>query len=64
MSDELEKYIQKNRDRFDDGAPSDQLWQKISNDLDRHDARKTGSKRALRVWQVAAAIDYRLAGDG
>lgn len=62
MSDELEKYIQKNRDRFDDGAPSDQLWQKISDDLDRHDARKTGSKRALRVWQVAAAVLLLITG--
>lgn len=53
--DELEKYIANHREEFDDAAPNDALWHKISTEI-----RKPQPKRRWlsdsKAWQAAAVV--------
>ncbi len=51
MGDQLENFIQKNRDHFDDDIQPDQLWQSIEKDLE-----KPATFSFNNIWKVAAAI--------
>ena len=50
MGDQLEKYIMKHRDAFDDAEPSQNLWSEIDQKLDK---KKTNFSV---VWKVAAVL--------
>lgn len=50
MGDQLEKFIMDNRSGFDNSEPSDKLWTKIDQKLDR---KKPGMSM---VWKVAAVL--------
>lgn len=52
--DKLEKYIRDNRAQFDDAEPSDEVWNKISGNLEKGSRRKIPWLRIS--WQVAAAV--------
>lgn len=50
MGDQLENFVQRNRDSFDDQSPNGELWNKIDQDLDR-------PKQNFSVfWKVAAVL--------
>ncbi|MFH0866860.1 MAG: hypothetical protein V1904_11745 [Bacteroidota bacterium] len=52
--DKLEKYIHSNRSKFDDADPSDEVWNKISDNLEIKSRNKI---HWLSIaWQAAAAI--------
>jgi hypothetical protein len=52
--DKLEKYIRSKRSQFDDAEPSDEVWNKISGNLEIKARRKIPWLRI--AWQAAAAI--------
>lgn len=52
--DKLEKYIRSNRSQFDDAEPSDEVWNKISGNLEKKNRRKIPWLRYS--WQAAAAV--------
>lgn len=52
--DKLEEYIQDNFDSFNDAEPSDEVWSKISGNLESKSSSKIKLLRI--VWQSAAAI--------
>lgn len=54
MKDGLEDFVRRNSAQFEDEAPSDKLWEGISNELDRQ--IKPEKQNKLRIWQVAAAV--------
>ena len=50
MGDQFEKFIMENREGFEDASPSDELWNKIDNDLNK----KKNNFQVL--WKVAAVL--------
>lgn len=52
--DKLEKYIRDNHAQFDNEEPSDRVWEKISDNLEKKARRKIPWLRIS--WQVAAAL--------
>ncbi len=55
--DQLKKYIDKNRDAFDDQMPEDFLWDRIEKQLNVEKTTKPKFRLATRwVWQAAAAV--------
>jgi hypothetical protein len=58
MKNELEKFIQANRDAFDDEEPSGKVWQHIEKQVDTGKGRTIAITRSLptRVLSVAAVL--------
>ncbi|GAB4235222.1 MAG: hypothetical protein Tsb0034_09290 [Ekhidna sp.] len=50
MGDQLEKFVVENRPSFDDGAPSDELWNKIDHKLSKK------NNLLPTMWKVAAVL--------
>jgi len=59
MSDNIEKFIRKNRRDFDAESPSENLWSKIESTLPRKHAKRF-SLRDVYKWSAAAAIFFVL----
>jgi hypothetical protein len=57
MSD-LEKFVRKNREDFDNTAPSGRLWDKIDQSLSPKKQIRTFSLRDVYKWSAAAAIFF------
>src|SRR5262245_28205763 len=58
MSTEIEKFIRKNRDDFDDAAPSDKVWQGIEKSLPVKQDAKRFTLRDIYKWSAAAAVFF------
>jgi len=57
MENEFEKYLQQNRDRFENGSPTPRVWEKLQRDLVDHQARRHRVIRIRRIsWSIAASI--------
>lgn len=52
--DKLEEYIRNNRAQFDDSEPSDEVWGKISGNLERNSGKRISWVRI--AMQTAAAV--------
>lgn len=53
MGDELEKFVRKHREEFDSDLPREEVWSRISSDLQED----TGSqKKNFQVWWKVAAV--------
>lgn len=52
MSDQLDKFIQRNKSEFDDLEPSEGLWNKISDDL----PQSNQGNNTLNIWWKVAAV--------
>ncbi len=52
MQDNLEKFIKKHRDEFDDLTPSDSLWKGINKEL----SQEHKNSNQIFFWKVAAII--------
>lgn len=56
QQNDLEQFIQQNREAFDDAYPSLKLWSDIENKLDGDQSTKVQPLRVRRPWyQIAAA---------
>ncbi|MGN6394237.1 MAG: hypothetical protein ACTHMI_01645 [Mucilaginibacter sp.] len=64
MENGFEKYLYKNRDKIENGAPSPQLWQKLQRQLIEHHQKKAKIIRMQRISLTAAASIVLLAGIG
>ncbi|MFY0688433.1 MAG: hypothetical protein JXQ90_14760 [Cyclobacteriaceae bacterium] len=51
MGDQLEQFVNKNRDQFDDATPSKDLWSRIETDIP-----PTQRKNGINLWKVAAVL--------
>ena len=49
MSDRLEKFINQNRDQFDDKVPNLKVWADIEKRLDPPQAKRGSIKRMLSI---------------
>ena len=58
MSSELEKFIRKNRDEFDDADPSGKVWKNIEKSLPVKREEKRFTIRDIYRWSAAAAIFF------
>ena len=58
MSSDLEKFIRKNRDDFDDADPSNKVWKNIERSLPEKKEGKTFTIRDIYKWSAAAAIFF------
>ncbi len=57
MEEEFEKYMGQNRDQFEKGSPSPDLWDKIEQQLILHTARKARIVKIQRIaWSIAASL--------
>jgi hypothetical protein len=57
MENEFEKYLQQNREQFEQGSPSPRVWEKLQRDLVEHQARRHRVVRMRRIgWSIAASI--------
>jgi hypothetical protein len=57
MENEFEKYLQQNRDRFENGSPSPRVWEKLQRDIVEHRSRRHRVLRMRRIsWGIAASI--------
>jgi len=57
MENEFEKYLQQNRDRFENGSPSPRVWEKLQRDIVEHQYRRHRVIRMRRItWGIAASI--------
>jgi hypothetical protein len=57
MENEFEKYLQQNRERFENGVPSPRVWEKLQRDLIEREERRHGIIRMQRIsWAAAACI--------
>lgn len=57
QKNDLEQYIQDNREAFDDGYPSLKLWAAIENELEDKEKPPVRQLRVRRPWyQIAAAV--------
>jgi len=54
--DKLEKYIDHNREEFNDLVPDSKIWDKINLDLDREDHKKSRFSPQKMLWRVAAVV--------
>ena len=57
MSD-LEKFVQKNREDFDNAVPSANVWKNVEQSLSEKKKEKTFSLRDIYKWSIAAAIFF------
>ncbi|HTK19681.1 MAG TPA: hypothetical protein VL442_09225 [Mucilaginibacter sp.] len=53
MDNEFEKYLQQNRDRFENGSPSNRVWEKLQRNLVEHQARR---HRVIRMRRISCSI--------
>ena len=58
MSNDLEKFIRKNRNDFDDAKPSGDVWKKIENTLPVKKQAKRFTITDIYKWSAAAAIFF------
>ena len=58
MSNDLEKFIRKNRDDFDDAGPSGNVWKKIEGSLPVKRQAKRFTITDIYKWSAAAAIFF------
>ena len=58
MSSDLEKFIRKNRDDFDDADPSDEVWKNIERSLPVKREAKRFTITDVYKWSAAAAIFF------
>jgi len=58
MSSDLEKFIRKNRDDFDDADPSNKVWKNIEHSLPRKKEAKLFTIRDIYMWSAAAAVFF------
>jgi hypothetical protein len=58
MSTDLEKFVQKNREDFDDAAPSGKVWENIERSLPVKKEAKRFSLSDIYKWSAAAAIFF------
>ena len=58
MSSDLEKFIRKNRDDFDDADPSNKVWKNIERSLPVKKEEKHFTIRDIYKWSAAAAIFF------
>src|ERR1700744_6700591 len=57
MENEFEKYLQQNREQFEQGSPSPRVWEKLQRGLVEHKARRHRVIRMRRIgWSIAASI--------
>jgi hypothetical protein len=56
MSDNLERFIRKNRKELDDAAPPAQLWEKVKDAVPVKKDEKRFTLRDIYKWSAAAAI--------
>jgi len=57
MENEFEKYLQQNREQFEQGSPSPRVWEKLQRDLVERGARRHRVIRMRRIgWSIAASI--------
>ena len=57
MENGFEKYLQQNRDRFENGSPSPRVWEKLQRDIVERQGRRHRVIRMRRIsWGVAASI--------
>jgi len=54
----LEKFIRKNREDFDNAAPSANVWENIEQSLNKKKKVRTFTTRDLYKWTAAAAIIF------
>jgi hypothetical protein len=54
MKDKLEKYVSENRQLFDDQEPGDDMWNKISAEIDKPKTRHTNWQGI--IWKAAVVI--------
>jgi len=62
MENGFEKYLYKNRDKLENGAPSPQVWENLQAQLKAHHQKKARVMRMRRISFTAAAIALLLAG--
>ena len=58
MSNNLEKFIRKNRDDFDDASPSDNVWKNVERSLPAQKHAKRFTITDIYKWSAAAAIFF------
>lgn len=58
MSNELEKFIRKNRDDFDDANPSGNVWKRIEGSLPPQKRAKRFTITDVYKWSAAAAVFF------
>jgi hypothetical protein len=58
MSTDLEKFIRKNRNDFDDATPSGDVWKNIARTLPVKKTEKRFTLRDIYKWSAAAAIFF------
>ena len=58
MSSDLEKFIRKNRDDFDDADPSNKVWKNIERSLPIKKEAKHFTIGDIYKWSAAAAIFF------
>jgi hypothetical protein len=56
MSDKLEGFVKDNKKEFEVKGPSDQLWEKISAELDKKKEHSTGRIKPYRWMSIAALL--------
>jgi hypothetical protein len=55
MKDGFEKYVERNREDFEKGSPSAEVWQKIRGQLDLYHQKKARVIKTRRTWLSIAA---------
>ena len=58
MSSDLEKFIRKNRDDFDDAEPSGNVWKNVERSLPVKKEAKRFTIRDIYKWSAAAAVFF------
>lgn len=56
MNSELEKFINKNREQFNDAEPPAEIWNKVKSNLPRKKTAKLFSLKEMSKWVAAAAV--------
>lgn len=58
MSNDLEKFIRKNRDDFDDASPSEKVWKNVEGSIPAKKHAKRFTITDIYKWSAAAAIFF------
>ena len=58
MSIDLEKFIRKNRDDFDEAEPSDKVWKNVERSIPLKNEAKRFTIRDIYKWSAAAAVFF------
>ena len=58
MSTEFEKFVRKNRNDFDDAAPSDKVWKELEKTIPVKKEAKRFTLMDIYKWSAAAAIFF------